>query len=241
LWQETLERVRPFLSDDGQLQISLADLECLREVVRTGASTAAILELVESFRAEPASRRLQRMGEQVRAVGQRLGKAVEVHTIIDDRLRVPGHLRVFWPAAIHLLRNAVDHGIEDGAWRSAHNKRPMGRITLTASEVDGSFVLEVDDDGRGIDWDTLKRKATQLGLPAATENDLIEALFTDGVSTRDEATDISGRGVGMAAVRQVVREQHGDIELRSLSGVGTRVIVRFPVETAAREHEATAH
>jgi signal transduction histidine kinase len=241
LWRETQARVQPFLGDDGQLQVSLADLECLREVVRSGASTTEILELVESFRAEPASRRLQRLGEQVRAVGQRLGKPIEVHTIVDNRLRVPSQLRVFWPAAIHLLRNAVDHGIEDGAWRSAHNKRPMGRITLTAAQQDGAFVLEVDDDGRGVDWEALKKKAAQLGLPAETEDDLVEALFTDGVSTRDEATDVSGRGVGMAAVRQVVREQHGDIEVRSLTGVGTRVTVRFPLDASSSVHEAVAH
>ena len=238
LWKETCDRVRPFLGEDGQLQVSLADLECLREVVRSGASTEAILDMVESFSAEPASSRLQRLGEQVRSVAKRLGKTVEVKTVASERLRVPAALRAFWPAVIHLLRNAVDHGIEDGIVRVSKNKPPVGSITITAVRRDDSFVLEVADDGSGIDWETLRQRATAQGLPHHSEADLVEALFADGVTTRTEATDVSGRGVGMAAVRAAVREQHGRIDVKSVAGSGTRFTVTFPIATS---QEVVAH
>jgi len=174
----------------------------------------------------------------VRSVAQRLGKTVDVKTDASERLRVPAGLRAFWPAAIHLLRNAVDHGIEDGALRVGKNKDPVGRVTISAARRGDTFVLNVEDDGAGINWEALRKKATELGLPHRTEDDLVEALFADGVTTRDEATDVSGRGVGMAAVRAAVDEQHGRIEVRSVKGAGTRFTVTFPIASSV---EVVAH
>jgi len=125
------------------------------------------------------------------------------------------------------VRNAVDHGLESPDERIAAGKPEAGRLQLVARYTNDALVIEVVDDGRGIVWDRVREKAEAAGLPSATEHDLVKALFSDGVSTADEVSETSGRGVGLAAVDSVVRELGGEIAVQSELGKGTRFTFTF--------------
>jgi two-component system chemotaxis sensor kinase CheA len=138
-----------------------------------------------------------------------------------------------------VVRNAVDHGIESAGERQASGKPHRARLILSAEERPGAVILSIADDGRGIDWGALARSAAARGLPAVNPDDLVEAMFADGISTRQEVSDTSGRGVGLAAVRQVVTELGGHLRVFSEPGQGTRFELAFPVSSPPRLRAAS--
>jgi two-component system, chemotaxis family, sensor kinase CheA len=135
---------------------------------------------------------------------------------------------------VHLVRNAVDHGLEAADLRRQHGKNAQGRVTLRAANVGGSVVIEVEDDGRGLDVEALKRKAVGKGLVSAAEAasmshaDACRLVFLPGLSTADKVTDVSGRGVGMDVVASNVRSLHGTVDIRSTPGTGTVFTIKLP-------------
>ena len=128
----------------------------------------------------------------------------------------------------HVVRNALDHGLEVPEERLQAGKTSCGRLTLSVAVEGNEVVLVIEDDGRGIDWDRIRLLADQRGLPATTEEDLVAALFSDGLTTRTEATELSGRGVGTAAVRQAIQGIGGEVRVESEPGRGTRFVFRAP-------------
>ena len=137
----------------------------------------------------------------------------------------------------HLLRNAVDHGIEPPAQRQALGKPPAGRIVLAFARDGADLVVECSDDGRGLDPQAVRDRATALGLLEAGEpcDDAVLARFVliPGFSTRTRATQLSGRGIGLDVVNQAVREQRGSLDIASMPGQGMQVRLRVPVRLAA--------
>ena len=131
---------------------------------------------------------------------------------------------------MHVARNSVDHGIEAAEQRIASGKPPGGRIELTSGYDGDTLVIAVSDDGAGIDWAQIRGKAEACGLPHTTHEDLVAALFHDGLSSRDEGTEMSGRGVGLAAVMDAARARGGEVVVRSEQGAGTTVEFRFAPE-----------
>ena len=131
----------------------------------------------------------------------------------------------FWSAIVHAMRNAVDHGLEEASERAEAGRHGAGRIALRTF-VDGpSFLVEIEDDGRGIDWNKLSSKARAMGVTAQA---IEELLFIDGLSTAEQVTEVSGRGVGLGALRAATVELGGRLEVTSARGVGTRVRMVFP-------------
>jgi two-component system, chemotaxis family, sensor kinase CheA len=104
----------------------------------------------------------------------------------------------------------------------------QGRVEVSTRVVGSELLVEIADDGRGIDWKKVTRKAADLGLPHGNDRELTEALFANGVSTKDEVTEISGRGIGLGAVRAECEARGGQMDIVSAVGVGTRVRFRFP-------------
>jgi two-component system chemotaxis sensor kinase CheA len=131
-----------------------------------------------------------------------------------------------------VIRNAIDHGLESPERRQKAGKDPVGHVALEARKRDGRLILTITDDGAGIDWEKLGQKAFAAGLPWRTTADRVEALFADGVSSRDEATSTSGRGVGLAAVREACETIGGRIEVHSEPGKGTRMVITVPLTAA---------
>ncbi len=139
---------------------------------------------------------------------------------------------------LHLLRNAVDHGIESSQEREKLGKPPVAQITLNAYQSGNQIFIEVSDDGRGLNIDHIKRKAVQLGLAtpemiaALDDAAIYDFIFTPGFSTAERVTDISGRGVGMNVVKEIVNELNGSVAIETEWGMGTRFVLSFPITLA---------
>ncbi|MCY1082574.1 chemotaxis protein CheA [Archangium lansingense] len=153
------------------------------------------------------------------------GEEVEVDTALVEGLREP---------LLHLVRNAVDHGLEMPEERRAAGKEACGTLVLRAFHEPGSLVVELSDDGRGLHYERLKEKARGLGMEPErmTVEELEELIFLPGLSTAEEVTEVSGRGVGMDVVRRSVEALRGSVTLRSQEGQGTTVTLRVPLTLA---------
>lgn len=191
--------------------------------VRDGAMGLAMVPLRRVAAAFPQLvRELAGAGKDVSLVltGQDVELDTRVLDVVADSLR-------------HLVINAVDHGCEGVAERQAAGKPGRATVTVAARAAGSTVVIEVSDDGGGVDEDVLRATAVERGLlPAdstATGPALLRVLFTPGFSTRDEVTQTSGRGVGLDVVRTVVEDLSGAIEVRSEAGVGTTFVITLPV------------
>ena len=181
---------------------------------------------------EPVARSFARLGEQVVTLAERLGRATPTIEIDAAGIRLPGpRWRGFWAAMVHLVRNAVDHGLAPAADRVAAGKPAAGIIRFRAARAAGALTLTVSDDGVGVDWDALAARAAARGLPVTTDADLIAALFADGVSTSTTVSETSGRGVGMSALHQATLALGGTIAVTSTRGAGTTFTFRFEGST----------
>lgn len=165
----------------------------------------------------------------------RLGKGPITVVVDDGDTRVPhGTLTPFFVALSHVVRNAVDHGFETPEERERMNKAPRGRLLLRARANHEGLFIDVEDDGRGVDWVAVAARAAALGLPHETKRELVAALFADGLSSRSEVTEGSGRGLGLAALRATVTQLRGSVDVESQPGLGCAFRFRFPSAVAAR-------
>jgi two-component system chemotaxis sensor kinase CheA len=139
---------------------------------------------------------------------------------------------------IHLIRNAIDHGIEEKDERVRNKKTSNGTVNLRAYQDGNSVVIEVEDDGKGIDVEKVKKKAiergvvTQLDANAMDEKDIIELLFKPGFSTADKVSNLSGRGVGLDVVKTKIESLNGIVEVENAKGKGSKFIIRLPLTLA---------
>jgi len=212
-----------------RLDVEEDDVAELRAAVREGADARRLERIIDGWTEERVRGLLGRLAEQTRALARRLGRE-PVSVVVDaPLLRVPrGRLDALLAACAHLVRNAIDHGVEDADARAAAGKPPTASIRFGARREGGALVIAVADDGRGVDWERLRAKAFARGLPVSSRRDLVDALFADGVSTRDAVTEVSGRGVGMSAVREAVARLGGSVDVVSNPGQGTAVILALP-------------
>jgi two-component system chemotaxis sensor kinase CheA len=210
------------------IELEEVDLKELARAINARLPPSALLAIADSWRHEPVGLRFTRLADKALYLARRLGKpAVTVHTDAN-RIRLDAHRwGPFWSALVHAVNNAVDHGIEDAETRVAHGKAPAGTLWLTARRDGAELLISLRDDGQGIDWKRLSAKAAERGLPSATTADLVELMCMDGVSTRDSATETSGRGVGLAALREATLSLGGRMEVSSEAGKGTTFLFRF--------------
>jgi two-component system, chemotaxis family, sensor kinase CheA len=179
---------------------------------------------------------LERFAELARHLARRLGKGELDVEIRDHELHLESErFAPVWAALVHTVRNAVDHGLEDPDTRKEAGKPGRGKLVLSTELVDGDVVFEVRDDGRGFDWVKIAQRAREAGIPATGMNDLDQAVFAGGLSTADEVTDTSGRGVGMGALRAAVIAAGGAVELSSEPGQGATVRCRIPLRRDVAE------
>jgi chemosensory pili system protein ChpA (sensor histidine kinase/response regulator) len=180
----------------------------------------------------PFSRLLPRLRRTVRQVAKELDKTVELHAFNIEGELDRSLLERMVPPLEHMLRNAVDHGIEPAEQRRAHGKADAGRIDLRLSREGGDVVIEISDDGAGIDVDRVRAKAVERGLMAADANlrddEISQFVLAPGFTTARSVTQISGRGVGMDVVHSEVKQLGGSISINSQPGRGTRFVVRVP-------------
>jgi two-component system chemotaxis sensor kinase CheA len=207
---------------EARVAVAREDYDQLLDDLRRHVDPEALIAAVESWEYEPAVKRLALLREQIERLAERLGKApVDVVTAPTELRLPPDNWAGFWSAFAHVVRNTVDHGVETAEQRSAAGKPARARIELGITQERGQLLISIQDDGPGIDWQTVAVRARERGLPCETQRDLEAALFTDGLSTRGQAGATSGRGVGLGAVRDVVTACGGRLELGAVAGTGT--------------------
>ena len=207
----------------------------LESAVRLRTSNDVLLRMVHSLKLEPTQKRLDAFAEQARQIAERLEKGGIEVKVESNGLRVDAtHWAPFWSALAHAIRNAVDHGLERPDERIEGGKSPAGTLALRTYCEKDSFVIEVRDDGRGIDRAKLVDKARALGVEAP-EGDAESLLFLDGLSTATEVTDLSGRGIGLGALREAARSLGGVVNVSSEPAKGTCIRFEFPVSAMSPE------
>lgn len=185
----------------------------------------------------PVGQVFDRYPRLVRDAARTLGKEIDF-TVSGNDIELDRSMLVeIGDPLMHLLRNAVDHGIEEPAVRRAAGKPAAGALTLSVARERSTVTLRVSDDGRGIDRLRVLKRARTLGMvePDRTDlsdDDLVRLIARPGFTTADRLTDISGRGVGIDAVMNRVRSMGGAVEIRSKEGTGTTVTVRLPLTLA---------
>jgi two-component system chemotaxis sensor kinase CheA len=230
-WDSLASCIRPLdtATAEGRVELTAREIEELVRAMVERAPYATLLAMVEGWSGEPVDVRLRQLAEEARRLARRLGKPDPDLVIDAASLRAPAPWAPFWSQLVHLTRNAVDHGIETSAARQAAGKSAHGSLTLAAARTDSGMTITIADDGAGIDWTALAAKAKAKGLRADTHEALVDALFADGVSTRAEVSDVSGRGVGLAALRDCVRSMGGEVRVESTRGKGARFEIRLPI------------
>ncbi len=198
-------------------------------------NTRDLQESVMSIRMMPMSVVFSRFPRVVRDLSQKLGKQVELKTSGETTELDKGLIERITDPLTHLIRNSLDHGIEMPEDRAAKGKQPVGTITLSAYHQSGNIVIEVGDDGAGLNRNKILSKAKERGLPVhdnMTDGEVWMLIFEAGFSTADQITEVSGRGVGMDVVKRNITSMGGRVEISSMQGVGTRMTVRLPLTLA---------
>jgi two-component system, chemotaxis family, sensor kinase CheA len=230
-WRAVAAQVRRLLGETRRnvVEVELPELARVVDKARQGIPSRDLASVLTSWSHEPVARRFERLGRYATDLARRLGKGELEVAISADGIRLDAaRWHGFWSAAVHAVRNAVDHGIDGPNARALAGKPARATLAFTATRAHGQLTLCFVDDGGGIDWDLVRARAAALGMPADSPSDLEAALFADGFSTRREVTNTAGRGVGMAALRSAVAVLGGTIELESQRGEGTMLRCRFP-------------
>ena len=240
------EKLEDLIDQVGELVIAGASAGLLAQ--RSGnaplmEAMALMSRQVEQIRDRALSLRMVEIGETfsrfhrvVRDVSQELGKDIElVITGAETELDKTVVEKISDPLT-HLVRNSMDHGIEATEQRLARGKSPRGRVSLNAYHESGSIVIEVGDDGGGLNRDKIFAKALEKGLVAPgqslSDREVFNLIFEPGFSTAEQVTNLSGRGVGMDVVRRNIATLRGSTEIESKEGVGTTIRIRLPLTLA---------
>ncbi len=193
-------------------------------------------EGVMQVRMLPISVVFSRLPRMVRDLAQRLDKQVELKIVGETTELDKTVLEKIGDPLVHLVRNCIDHGIENSKARVAAGKNPIGTLALHAGHRGGNIAIEVSDDGGGLDCDRIIAKARAAGLVGAsdklTQTEIQQLIFLPGFSTAEVTTDISGRGVGMDVVRRNVTDLGGKIEVQSERGKGSQFLITLPLTLA---------
>jgi len=233
-WTTMSERVSSLLGEEREnaFPVSWPQFVDVLDASLNGRRPSMVARRLAEWTLTPVEVSFARIGDHAFALAKRMGKEV---TVTSDG----GGLRLndevwggFWSAFVHAIRNAVDHGIEDREHRLLSGKLATGALRMTASLAGDSFAIELRDDGRGVCWSEVADRLRERGAPCATSAELREGLFLEGLSTAHEVNEVSGRGIGMSALRTAVHERGGRIEIDSRVGFGTTLRCLFPASAA---------
>lgn len=198
-------------------------------------NTRDLQESVMSIRMMPIAFVFSRFPRVVRDLASKLNKQVELKTVGDQTELDKGVIEKITDPLTHLVRNSLDHGLEPADERLAAGKPPLGTVTLKAFHQGGNIVIQVIDDGRGLNREKLLAKAKERGMKvsdALSDQEVYGLIFEAGFSTAAKVTDVSGRGVGMDVVRKNIQSLGGRVEIDSELGKGTTISIRLPLTLA---------
>lgn len=243
-----VEKVDQLINLVGELVITQAMIEqrvsrldpidneaLINSVSQLTRNTRDLQESVMSIRMMPMDFVFSRFPRMVRDLAAKLGKKVELVTVGATTELDKGLIERIVDPLTHLVRNSVDHGVEMPEKRKAAGKSEAGCLTLSAAHKGGSIVIEVTDDGAGLNRDKLLAKAQANGLSVSenmTDSEVFNLIFAPGFSTAEVVTDVSGRGVGMDVVKRNITSMGGTVEIRSALGFGTTISISLPLTLA---------
>jgi two-component system, chemotaxis family, sensor kinase CheA len=249
-------RLDQVLNLSGEIGLAKNRLNCLRTDLLQGKTDAETLRALDEAvshldllvgdlqnavmktRMQPIGRLFQRYPRVARDLARQLGKQVDLQISGEETELDKTMIEDLNDPLIHLVRNAVDHGIEPLPERLAQGKPEQSTVRLSAEQIGDSILLQICDDGRGMRPEVLRRKAVEKGLVDAEtaanmdEQDALRLIFLPGFSTKDEASSISGRGVGMDVVKTKIQKLNGRIEIESVIGQGTTFSIFLPLTLA---------
>jgi len=249
-------RLDQVLNLSGEIGLAKNRLNCLRtdllqgrndvETLRALDQAVSHLDLlvgdlqnaVMKTRMQPVGRLFQRYPRLARDLARNLGKEVELQLAGEDTELDKTMIEDLSDPLVHLVRNAVDHGIETPADRRAQGKPEKSIVQLSAQQIGDSILIEIVDDGRGMRPDVLRRKAVEKGIITADvaanmdDQEALRLIFMPGFSTKEQASDVSGRGVGMDVVKTKIQKLNGRIEINSIIGQGTTFSIFLPLTLA---------
>lgn len=249
-------RLDQVLNLSGEIGLTKNRLNALRSEILNGSSDTDTLQALDSAvsqldllvsdlqnavmktRMQPVGRLFQKYPRIARDLARNLGKDVELVLVGEETEIDKTMIEDLSDPIIHLIRNAVDHGVEDPADRAAHGKPTKSVVQLEARQEGDHIVILVADDGRGMNAEKLRAKALEKGLISEEEANTLDErqsfglIFLPGFSTAGQISDVSGRGVGMDVVRTNIRKLNGSIDIRSELGKGTTFVIRLPLTLA---------
>ncbi len=223
------------LVEQNPFFLSQKDQKLIRDFSQLKRITADLQKISMSLRMVPIRQTFQKMVRLVRDLAKKSGKSVDLvmsgeETEIDRNM-----VESLYDPLVHMIRNAVDHGIESPTERQKRGKPERGTIFLRAYQKGGNVVIEIEDDGQGLNRAKILQKAREKGLitdEPLTGYQIDHLIFEAGFSTADQVTDISGRGVGMDVVKKAIETLRGKVEIFSHEGKGSRFIIRVPLTLA---------
>ncbi len=207
-----------------------------RNLQQLGRITAEVQRVAMSMRMTPVSTLFGRMNRLVRDLARKNGKNVRLELSGEETELDKTIIEQIADPMMHMVRNSLDHGLEGPEERIACGKSPQGKLVLSASHQAGHILIEITDDGRGLNTEKILKKAREKGLVSEgqnlSENEIFFLIFEPGFSTAEVITDVSGRGVGMDVVRRQITGLRGRIEIRSVRGEGSTFLIRVPLTLA---------
>ncbi len=207
-----------------------------KKVTHGGKLVRELQDLSMSMRMVPLKATFQKMTRLVRDLAHKSGKQVDFVSEGEDTEIDRNMVDVLNDPLVHIIRNSLDHGIEMPDVRESTGKARTGTVRLSAFHAGGNVVVELQDDGKGLDRERILKKAIERGLIEAdrslTESEIMNLIFAPGFSTAEKITDVSGRGVGMDVVKRNIEKLHGKIEINSTPGKGCLLTIRVPLTLA---------
>jgi two-component system chemotaxis sensor kinase CheA len=216
---------------------SLGSSRVTRSLAQLARTTKDLQRTAMSLRMVPIGGVFRKMIRLVRDLSQRSGKQIDLVLLGEETELDRNIVEEIHDPLLHMIRNSVDHGIEQPGIREANGKASTGTITLAAFHQGGNVVIQIKDDGAGLNREKILTKAAALGLiekesSALTDKEIFNFIFAPGFSTAEEITDISGRGVGMDVVRRNIEQLRGKIEIQSTPGQGATFSIFLPLTLA---------
>jgi len=249
-------RLDQVLNLSGEIGLTKNRLNCLRAELLAGKTDTSTLRALDEAvgqldllvsdlqsavmktRMQPVGRLFQKYPRLVRDLARQLGKEIELRLHGEDTELDRTMIEELSDPLVHLVRNAVDHGMETSAERKAAGKSEKGSIVLSAQQSGDHIVIEIADDGRGMRPEVLRRKAIEKGLLDAEtihgmdDRQALQLIFLPGFSTKEQISSVSGRGVGMDVVKTNIQKLNGRIEIQSSVGAGTTISISLPLTLA---------